>query len=319
MKLIRFGEPGKEKPGVLLDDGTRVDVSGFGSDYDEAFFGNDGLAALRRWLERNGSAQARVGSSVRLGPPICRPSKIVCIGLNFHDHAAESGMEIPREPVIFFKATTSLAGPNDPVVIPRNATKVDWEVELAVILGRKASYVSKERAHEFVAGYALHNDYSERSFQLERGGQWVKGKSADTFAPLGPFLATPDEIPNPDRLGMWLKVNGAIRQKSTTANMIFDVPTLVSYISQFMALLPGDVISTGTPGGVGRAELPRQFSHAHSAYRMGYEQTTGIAGSLSTGAAPVPGQEPKFSWPGLTSVTKAGGHRLDRVGAGRRQ
>ena len=190
MKLIRFGGPGKEKPGVLLGDGARVDASGFGSDYDEAFFGNGGLAALRRWLEGNGSAAPRVALSIRLGPPICRPSKIVCIGLNFRDHAAESGMEIPQEPVIFFKATTSLVGPNDPVVIPRNATKVDWEVELAVILGKEASYVPKERAHEFVAGYALHNDYSERSFQLERGGQWVKGKSADTFAPLGPFLAT---------------------------------------------------------------------------------------------------------------------------------
>ena len=271
MKLIRFGEPGKETPGVLLNDGTRVDASGFGSDYDEAFFGNGGLAALRRWLEGSGSAAPRVAPSIRLAPPICRPSKIVCIGLNFRDHAAESGMEIPQEPVIFFKATTSLVGPNDPVVIPRNAAKVDWEVELAVILGKKAGYVPKERAHEFVAGYALHNDYSERSFQLERGGQWVKGKSADTFAPLGPFLATGDEIPDPGRLGMWLKVNGEIRQKSTTANMIFDVPTLVSYISQFMTLLPGDVISTGTPAGVGLGMRPPSYLKAGDVVELGID------------------------------------------------
>ena len=271
MKLIRFGGPGKEKPGVLLNDGTRVDASSFGSDYDEAFFGNGGLAALSRWLEGSGSAAPRVAPSIRLGPPICRPSKIVCIGLNFRDHAAESGMEIPQEPVIFLKATTSLVGPNDPVVIPRNAAKVDWEVELAVILGKKASYVPKERAQEFVAGYALHNDYSERSFQLERGGQWVKGKSADTFAPLGPFLATCDEIPDPGRLGMWLKVNGEIRQKGTTANMIFDVPTLVSYISQFMTLLPGDVISTGTPAGVGLGMRPPSYLKAGDVVELGID------------------------------------------------
>src|SRR2546425_4159166 len=271
MKLIRFGEIGREKAGVLLEDGTRLDVSGFGSDYHEEFFANDGLSKLRNWLARQGASALRVRGSIRLGPPICRPSKIVCIGLNFRDHAAESGMEIPQEAVIFFKATTSLVGPNDRVVIPVNATKVDWEVELAVILGKKASYVPKERAQEFVAGYALHNDYSERSFQLERGGQWVKGKSADTFAPLGPFLATCDEIPDPGRLGMWLKVNGEIRQKSTTANMIFDVPTLVSYISQFMTLLPGDVISTGTPAGVGMGMRPPSYLKAGYVVELGID------------------------------------------------
>ena len=271
MRLIRFGEAGKEKPGVLLPDGTRVDVSAFGSDFGEAFFGNDGPAELGRWLKQNGPTAPRVGPSIRLGPPICRPSKIVCIGLNFRDHAAESAMEIPKEPVIFFKATTSLAGPNDAVVIPRNGTKLDWEVELAVIVGKKAGYVPKERASEFVAGYALHNDYSERSFQLERGGQWVKGKSADTFAPLGPFLATRDEIPDPGRLNMWLKVNGEHRQKSTTANMIFDVPTLVSYLSQFMTLLPGDVISTGTPAGVGLGMRPPVYLKAGDLVELGIE------------------------------------------------
>src|SRR5881392_1776743 len=197
MKLIRFGEMGREKPGVLLEDGTRLDVSGFGSDYDQDFFAGGGIAKLRSWLAKQGASSLRVRESVRLGPPICRPSKIVCIGLNFRDHAQESGMEIPKEPVIFFKATSALVGPNDSLVIPRNATKVDWEVELAVVVGRTARYVPRDEALDFVAGYVLHNDYSERSFQLERGGQWVKGKSADTFAPLGPFLASPDELRDP--------------------------------------------------------------------------------------------------------------------------
>jgi 2-keto-4-pentenoate hydratase/2-oxohepta-3-ene-1,7-dioic acid hydratase in catechol pathway len=256
MKLIRYGPAGGEKPGVLLEDGTRVDASGFGSDYDEAFFARGGLQELTAWVARNGAAARRVEASARLGPPIARPSKIVCIGLNFRDHAAETGAAIPPEPVIFFKSTTALVGPNDDLVMPRGGTKLDWEVELAVVIGSRASYVSKERALECVAGYALHNDYSERGFQLERGGQWVKGKSADTFAPLGPFLATRDEVPDAQQLGMWLKVNGKVQQQSTTANMIFDVPTLVSYLSQFMTLLPGDVISTGTPAGVALGMKP---------------------------------------------------------------
>ena len=271
MKLIRFGDSGKEKPGLLLRDGTRVDTSAFGSDYDEAFFAGDGLARLRVWANTNAASAPRVAPSVRLGPPICRPSKIVCIGLNFRDHAAESKMELPKEPVIFFKSTTSLVGPNDPLVIPRNATKVDWEVELAVVIATKALYVSREMALDFVAGYVLHNDYSERSFQLERGGQWVKGKSADTFAPLGPFLATPDEIPDVGRLPMWLKVNGEFRQNSSTANMLFDVATLVSYVSEFMTLLPGDVISTGTPAGVGLGMKPPQYLKAGDVVELGIE------------------------------------------------
>ena len=256
MKLIRFGPPGAERPGILLDQGRRLDVSAFGADYDEAFFAGGGVDALRAWLVRHEASAPRVPDEVRLGPPIRRPSKIVCIGVNFRDHAAESGADIPREPVIFFKSTTSLAGPNDCVVIPRGGTKLDWEVELAVVVGRTARYVAREEAIGFVAGYALHNDYSERSFQLERGGQWVKGKSADTFAPLGPFLATRDELADTRALGMWLEVNGQIRQRSTTANMIFDVPTLVSYVSEFMTLLPGDVISTGTPAGVALGMRP---------------------------------------------------------------
>jgi len=257
MKLIRFGDAGGERPGVLLDDGRRLDVSAFGADYDEAFFRSGGVAALREWLAAHAPSCAIVSESVRLGPPIRRPSKIVCIGLNFRDHAVESGMDIPREPVIFFKATSSLAGPNDPVVIPRGGTKLDWEVELAVVIGAAAKYVDARDAERFVAGYVLHNDYSERTFQLERGGQWVKGKSADTFAPLGPFLATRDEVPDAQDLDMWLTVNGEMRQRSTTAQMIFDVPALVSYVSQFMTLLPGDVISTGTPAGVGLGMKPQ--------------------------------------------------------------
>lgn len=270
MKLIRFGEAGKEKPGVLLNDGTRLDASGLGQDYNEAFFGNGGLAELRNWLRKNSSAP-RVAPSARLGPPIARPSKIVCIGLNFRDHAAESKAEVPKEPVIFFKSTTALVGPNDPLVIPRSAKKVDWEVELAVIIGKRALYVSKENALEFVAGFALHNDYSERSFQLERAGQWVKGKSADTFAPLGPFLATPDEIPNASNLHMWLKVNGKMRQNGSTSNMIFDVPTLVSYVSEFMTLLPGDVISTGTPAGVGLGMNPPTYLQRGDVVELGID------------------------------------------------
>ncbi len=250
MKLIRFGDPGKERPGLLLSNGTRVDASLFGSDYNEAFFASDGLVRLRDWSAKNAASAPRVSSDTRLGAPICRPSKIVCIGLNFRDHAAETGAKIPVEPVIFFKSTTALVGPNDSLMIPKGADKVDWEVEFAIIIGRRANYVAKENALDYVAGFALHNDYSERGFQKDRGGQWVKGKSCDTFAPLGPFLATPEEISDPSNLKMWLKVNGVTRQNSSTANMIFDSAFLVSYVSQFMTLLPGDVISTGTPAGV---------------------------------------------------------------------
>ncbi|MGB8593234.1 MAG: fumarylacetoacetate hydrolase family protein [Candidatus Acidiferrales bacterium] len=282
MKLIRFGEPGKEKPGLLLSDGSRVNASGFGSDYNESFFESDGIAALRKWFDANGASAPRVESSVRLGPPICRPSKIICVGANFHQHAIESGLEIPKEPVIFFKSTTSLVGPNDNVIIPRNAEKVDWEVELAVVIGKKASYVRKEDVFEYMAGFVLHNDYSERSFQLERSGQWVKGKSADTFAPLGPFLATRDEIPDPGHLNMWLKVNGEFRQKDSTSDMIFDVPTLVSYLTEFMTLLPGDVISTGTPAGVGLGMRPPKYLKPGDVVELGID---GLGESRQTLAA----------------------------------
>jgi 2,4-diketo-3-deoxy-L-fuconate hydrolase len=272
MKLIRFGEPGQEKPGVLLKDGSRIDASALGWDYDEAFFGGGGLPKLDSWLQKEASFAPRVAPTVRLGSPICRPSKIICIGLNYRDHAAETKAEAPKEPVLFFKATTSLMGPNDDLVRPRNASKVDWEVELAVVIAKRALYVAKEDALDHVAGFALHNDYSERNFQLERGGQWVKGKSADTFAPLGPFLATPDEIPTVGNLPMWLKVNGQLRQNSSTSNMIFDVATLVSYVSQFMTLLPGDVISTGTPAGVGLGMNPPTYLRAGDVVELGIER-----------------------------------------------
>jgi 2-keto-4-pentenoate hydratase/2-oxohepta-3-ene-1,7-dioic acid hydratase in catechol pathway len=269
MKLIRFGDRAREKPGLLLEDGTYVDVSAAAIDYTEDFFGTDGFERLRRWTEKHAGDLRRVEPSVRLGAPICRPSKIVCIGLNYRDHAAETGQEVPKEPVIFFKATSSLSGPNDAVVIPKGSTKLDWEVELAFVIGKEARYVAKQHALDHVAGYVLHNDYSERGFQLERGGQWVKGKSADTFAPLGPFLATRDEIPDPGHLGLWLTVNGVTRQKSNTEQMAFQVADLVSYVSQFMTLLPGDVVSTGTPPGVGLGMNPPVYLKAGDIVALG--------------------------------------------------
>ena len=271
MKLIRFGAPGAEKPGLLLDDGARVDASSFGSDWDERFLGSGGVARLEAWARERAASLPRVPEGERLGPCIARPSKIVCIGLNFADHARETGAKIPDEPIIFFKATTALCGPNDDLVLPRGSVKTDWEVELAVVIGRRARYVSPENATAHVAGYALHNDYSERQDQLERGGQWSKGKSQDTFAPLGPFLATPDEVGDVRALPMWLSVNGDKRQKSSTDQMIFDVPTLVSYLSRFMTLLPGDVISTGTPPGVGLGFDPPVFLKEGDVVELGIE------------------------------------------------
>lgn len=271
MKLIRFGNAGAEKPGLLLEDGRRIDASAFGQDYDEAFFGGDGLERLAAWAAANADSAPVVDEAVRLGPPLARPSKIVCIGLNYADHAKESGAEIPKEPILFFKATSAIVGPNDPIKIPRGSVKTDWEVELAFVIGKKASCVTEEQALEHVAGYALHNDYSEREWQLERGGQWVKGKSCDTFAPLGPFIATRDEIADPQDLKLWLKLNGETIQDSSTAQMIFGVKTLVSYVSQFMTLLPGDVITTGTPPGVGLGFKPPKFLQVGDVVELGVE------------------------------------------------
>jgi 2-keto-4-pentenoate hydratase/2-oxohepta-3-ene-1,7-dioic acid hydratase in catechol pathway len=271
MKLIRFGPAGAERPGVQLPDGRRIDASAFGEDYDERFFGGDGLARLARWVSGEGTNAPVVAADVRLGSPVARPSKIVCVGLNYRDHARESGMAEPAEPVLFFKSTTAIVGPNDDVIIPKGSTKTDWEVELAVVIGKRASYVTEADAMNHVAGYVLHNDYSERVFQLERGGQWVKGKSCDTFAPLGPFVATPDEIGDVHDLKLWLTVNGERKQDGSTRDLVFGVPMLVSYISQFMTLLPGDVISTGTPAGVAMGHKPVRFLQPGDIVELGID------------------------------------------------
>jgi 2,4-didehydro-3-deoxy-L-rhamnonate hydrolase len=271
MKLIRHGIESKEKPGIISSDNVQLDVSAFGEDFNEAFFESDGIARLKNWLASNQSSCPVVELGTRLGSCVARPSKIVCIGLNYAKHAAESGMDNPKEPVVFFKSTTALCGPNDDVIIPRNSDKTDWEVELAVVIGKKASYVEKADALNYVAGYCLHNDYSERGFQLERGGQWVKGKSNDTFAPLGPFMATADEIDNPQKLNLWLKLNGEKIQDSNTDDMIFYIDEIISYLSNFMTLLPGDVISTGTPAGVGLGFKPAKYLKAGDKIELGIE------------------------------------------------
>jgi 2,4-diketo-3-deoxy-L-fuconate hydrolase len=271
MRLIRFGESGREHPGVLDSDNRRLDVSAFGEDWNEDFFGSDGLARFEKWLTEHSAACPIVEDGVRLGPCVARPSKIVCIGLNYAGHARETGADMPTEPIIFFKATTSLCGPNDDLVLPPGSEKTDWEVELAIVVGKRARYVTEQDALEHVAGYALHNDYSERAWQLERGGQWVKGKSFDTFAPVGPFLATTDEVPSPNELRLWLSVNGERRQDSNTSDMIFFVPKLISYLSQFMTLLPGDIISTGTPFGVGLGLDPPVYLKAGDVVELGID------------------------------------------------
>ena len=254
MKLIRFGTAGKEKPGVIINE-KRYDVSSIVSDYNESFFENDGLETLKKALQSN-PVLPEVDENIRLGSPVARPSKIICIGLNYVDHCRETNAPIPAEPIIFFKSTTSLCGPDDDLIIPKNSTKTDWEIELAFVVGKKASYVEEEDALDYVAGYALLNDYSERAFQIEMGGQWAKGKGCDTFAPLGPFLATQDEIEDVNNIPMWLTVNGKKFQNSNTSNLVFKIPFLVHYLSQFMTLLPGDIISTGTPPGVGLGIKP---------------------------------------------------------------
>ena len=272
MKLIRKGEPSEESPGLLLPDGREVDISSFGEDYDEVFFETNGIERLSEWLKENGEDLPPFPENERYGSPIARPSKIVCIGLNYDDHARESGMEIPPEPVIFFKATSSFCGPNDNLILPRGGDKTDWEVELAFVIGKRASYVEESEAMDYLAGYALHNDYSERGFQLDRSGQWVKGKSCDTFAPFGPWLVTQDEIIDPNNLKMWLKVNGETMQSSNSSNLHYKIPFLLSYVSQFMTLLPGDVISTGTPPGVGMGMDPQVYLKAGDLVELGIDQ-----------------------------------------------
>jgi len=271
MKLIRFGEAGKEKAGVILSE-TMFDASSFGEDYNENFFETNGLKRLEKYLEQNQTSLPKVSNGTRLGSPITRPSKIVCIGLNYADHARETNAAIPPEPVIFLKATSSLCGPFDDIIIPKNSVKTDWEVELAVVIEKKTSYVAVNSAMRYVAGYCLHNDVSERAFQLERNGTWDKGKGCDTFAPLGPWLVTKDEIEDVNNLQLWLKVNGKTMQNGTTANLIFNIPFLVSYVSQFMTLLPGDVISTGTPAGVGLGMTPPTYLKAGDVVELGIDK-----------------------------------------------
>ena len=272
MKLTRYHSDSGINPAVMGDNNTLLDCSAFGEDWDESFFANDGLNRLAEFLAtRKSDLSSHDIDKVRLAPAIARPSKIVCIGLNYAKHAAESGMDAPTEPVLFFKSTTAWNGPNDPVVIPKGSKKSDWEVELAVVIGKQAKYVSVENALSHVAGYAVHNDYSEREWQLEKLGQWVKGKSADTFAPFGPFMATTDEISDPNQLHLWLKRNGETMQDSNTSDFIFNVQEVISYVSQFMTLLPGDVISTGTPAGVGLGFDPPQYMNAGDVFELGIE------------------------------------------------
>jgi 2,4-diketo-3-deoxy-L-fuconate hydrolase len=255
MKLIRFGEPGKEKTGVIIND-KKYDTSAFGEDYTEHFFETGGLTRLADFIKQNEYKLEQINGDARLGSPVARPSKIVCIGLNYIDHALETNATPPVEPVIFLKSTTALSGPFDDIMIPKNSVKTDWEVELAVVIGKKASYIEEADAVAHIAGYLLHNDVSEREFQLERSGTWDKGKGCNTFAPMGPYLTTADELPDVHDLKIWLKLNGEVVQNGTTSNLIFRIPFLIAYVSQFMTLLPGDIISTGTPAGVGLGMKP---------------------------------------------------------------
>lgn len=259
MKLIRFGNPGKEKPGILLN-GQRKDLSQYFHDWDSAFFRNDGIEKLRSFLETDGAQLPDVEAGARWASCVARPGKVLCIGLNYSDHAKESNMAIPAEPILFQKGANTVVGPYDPILIPRNSKKTDWEVELGVVLAKDARYLSTvKEAESYIAGYCISHDVSEREFQLERGGQWTKGKSCDHFNPLGPYLLTKDDICNIHNLSMSLNVNGKRMQSSNTSAMIFDCYHLIHYLSQFMTLEAGDLINTGTPPGVGLGMNPQQF------------------------------------------------------------
>ncbi|MEO7531834.1 MAG: fumarylacetoacetate hydrolase family protein [Sediminibacterium sp.] len=270
MKLIRFGNAEKERPGVHIE-GENYDVSGFIKDFDESFFANGGLQHLEWMLHEHKNMLPLIKAGTRLGCPVAKPSKILCIGLNYAKHAKETNLPIPKEPILFMKSTTAITGPDDFIMIPKNSVKTDWEVELAFVIGRKTRYVSEAEAMDYVAGYCLHNDVSEREFQLERGGTWDKGKGCDTFAPLGPWLVTKDEIPNPHNLRLWLKVNDKMMQDGNTDDLIFTIPQLVSYLSQFMTLLPGDIISTGTPAGVGLGFNPPVYLKPGDVVELGID------------------------------------------------
>ncbi|MGN6536250.1 MAG: fumarylacetoacetate hydrolase family protein [Mesorhizobium sp.] len=268
MKLLRYGEPGAEKPGLLDADGVIRDLSAHVADIGGGALDAASLAALAKLDAKSLPA---VAGSPRLGACVAGTGKFICIGLNYSDHAAETGATVPSEPIIFMKATSAIVGPNDDVLIPRGSEKTDWEVELAVVIGRKAKYVSEAEALDYVAGYCLTNDVSERAFQAERQGQWTKGKSCDTFGPIGPWLVTKDEVKDPQDLKMWLTVNGETRQNGSTKTMVYGVAFLVSYLSQFMSLMPGDVISTGTPPGVGLGMKPPRYLKAGDVVELGIE------------------------------------------------
>ena len=261
MKLLRVGQPGHERPAILLDDETYLDLSSEVHDFNEAFFASGGIKSLPAIVEKLGGQVApQKLASQRIGSPIARPHQILCIGLNYSDHAAETGQAVPTEPIVFNKSPNTLIGPNDDVVIPRGSTKTDWEVELGIVIGKKALYLKDEKqALDAIAGYTLVNDVSEREWQIERGGQWVKGKSAPTFNPAGPYLVTPDEIPDVLNLPMTLTIDGKVKQNGATATMLFSPTFIVHYVSQFMQLEPGDLINTGTPPGVGMGSKPPAY------------------------------------------------------------
>ncbi len=268
MKLLRYGPAGAEKPGLLADDGTIRDLSAHVEDIAGEVLTDAGLVALRAI---DPASLPVVEGTPRMGPCVGRVGKFICIGLNYSDHAAETGAAVPEQPIVFFKATSAIVGPDDDVIIPKGSEQTDWEVELGVVIGTEARYVSEEDAMNHVAGYCVINDVSERDFQFNRGGQWVKGKSADTFGPIGPWLVTRDAVPDPQALGMWLEVDGHRYQNGSTATMIFGVAHLVSHLSQFMSLQPGDVISTGTPPGVGLGQKPPVYLQAGQVMRLGIE------------------------------------------------
>ena len=266
MKLLRFGFNGAEKPGIVDADGRVRDLSGIVPDISGAVLSDEGMQAIR---DADLTTLPIVSADTRLGPCVVGTGKFICIGLNYADHAAESGMDVPTEPVIFMKATSAICGPNDPIVIPRGSEKTDWEVELAVIIGKRAKYVIEADAMDYVAGYAVTNDVSERAFQLERLGQWTKGKSCDNYGQLGPWLVTRDEVDDPQAMGMWLTVNGKTMQDGSTKTMVYGVAHIISYLSQFMSLQPGDVISTGTPPGVGMGQKPQQYLRPGDVVELG--------------------------------------------------
>ncbi len=271
MKLIRHGGIGREGPGVILPDGRIIDASEEFLDYDEGFFACGGLESLRSWVDDDCPGGLELPADVKLAAPVARPSKLVCVGKNYADHAKEFGGGVPAEPVLFMKATTACCGPFDDVILPSGCQKLDYEVELAVVIGRTARHVNETEAMAYIAGYTVMCDYSERAWQKEHSGQWVKGKSSDTFAPLGPCLVTTDEVADPQSLYLWAKVNGEKRQNGWSGNMMFGVAYLVIYISRFMTLLPGDVIATGTPAGVGMGMTPPRFLSAGDQVELGIE------------------------------------------------